>query len=452
MDVKELRERFEALALRRVKVGGFDVDGVLRGKYLSLEKFWSVVEDGFGFCDVIFGWDIADLCYDNAEVTGPRTGYPDIRARIDLGSFRVLPFEPDTAAFLLDFYGMDGKPHVACPRGLLKRVVARAESLGYAPFVGAEYEFWVFRETPDSLRQKDYRQLTPLSADMFGYSWLRTAQHKEFVRDLLDACERFAIPIEGLHTETGPGVYEVAIKYAEALVCADRAALFKTLAKEVAHRHGLCVTFMAKWNASLPGSSGHLHQSLWDSTRSKNLVADAKGEHGLSSLGRHYLGGLLEGMAELTALVAPTVNSYKRYVPGVWAPLSASWGAENRTTAIRLIRGDGPSSTRFEYRQTAADMNPYIAIATSVGSGLLGIERAIEPLGESRGDASDSAGRTPLPTSLKSATALLKESQLARTILGAPFIDHYVRTREWEVRQYEKAVTDWELRRYFESI
>ncbi|HKO93638.1 MAG TPA: glutamine synthetase, partial [Polyangiaceae bacterium] len=190
----------------------------------------------------------------------------------------------------------------------------------------------------------------------------------------------------------------------------------------------------------------------WDSTRTKNLIADAKGEHGLSPLGRSYLGGLLEGMAELTALVAPTVNSYKRYVPGVWAPLSASWGSENRTTAIRLIRGDGPSSTRFEYRQTAADMNPYIAIATSVGSGLLGIERAIEPLAESRGDASDSAGRAPLPTSLKSATALLKESQLARTILGAPFVDHYVRTREWEVRQYEKAVTDWELRRYFESI
>jgi glutamine synthetase len=452
MDAKDLRERFEGLGLRRVKVGGFDVDGVLRGKYLSLDKFWSVVEGGFGFCDVIFGWDIADRCYDNAEVTGPSTGYPDIRAKIDLGSFRVLPYEPDTAAFLLDFHGADEKPHLACPRSLLKRVVARAESLGYVPFVGAEFEFWVFRETPDSLRQKDYRQLTPLSQDMYGYSWLRTAQHKDFVRDLLDACERFAIPIEALHTETGPGVYEVAIKYSEALACADRAALFKTLAKEVAYRHGLSLTFMAKWNADLPGSSGHLHQSLWDSTRKKNLMADAKDAHGLSQLGRHYLGGLLEGMAELTALVAPTINSYKRYVPGVWAPLSASWGAENRTTAIRLIRGDGPSSTRFEYRQSAADMNPYVAIAASLGAGLSGIERAVEPLPESRGDSAEKGGRTPLPTSLKAATALLKESQLARSILGAPFIDHYVRTREWEVRQYEKAVTDWELRRYFESV
>jgi glutamine synthetase len=451
MDAKELRKRFEAQGVRRVKVGGFDVDGVLRGKYLSLEKFWSVIEDGFGFCDVIFGWDIADACYDNAALTGPSTGYPDIRAKLDLQSFRVLPHEPDAAGFLLDFYGADGKAHPACPRGLLKRIIARAESQGYAPYVGAEFEFWVFRESSDSLREKDYRGLTPLSQDMFGYSWLRTAQHQPFVHDLLEACERFEIPIEGLHTETGPGVYEVAIKYGPALLAADRAALFKTLAKEVASRNGLAVTFMAKWNAALPGSSGHLHQSLWDSTKQKNLMADAKHEHGLSKLGQHYLGGLLQGMADLTALYAPTINSYKRYVPGVWAPLTASWGVENRTTAIRLIRGDGPESTRFEYRQTAADMNPYIAIAASLGAGLYGVERAIEPLPESRGDASE-AGGARLPLCLKSATALLKQSELARTVLGEPFVDHYVRSREWEVRQYEKAVTDWELKRYFESI
>lgn len=452
MDAKELRQRFEAHGVKRVKVGGFDVDGVLRGKYLALDKFWSVLEDGFGFCDVIFGWDITDSCYDNAQVTGPSSGYPDARAKIDISTFRILPYEPDTAAFLLDFYGPDNKAHPACPRNLLKRVEARAHSLGYVPFIGAEFEFWVFRETPDSLRQKDYRGLQALSPDMFGYSWVRTSQHQDFVRGLLEACEAFQIPIEGFHTETGPGVYEVAIKYAPALKAADCAALFKTLAKEVAHRHGLMLTFMAKWNASLPGSSGHLHQSLWDSTKQKNLLADPKREHGLSDIGRYYLGGLLSGMAELTALIAPTINSYKRYVPGVWAPLTASWGVENRTTAIRLIRGDSAASTRFEYRQSAADMNPYIAIAASMGAGLHGVERCIEPGAETRGDAGDTPGSTPLPMSLKAATELLKESELARTVLGEPFVDHYVRTREWEVRQYEKAVTDWELRRYFESI
>jgi glutamine synthetase len=212
-------------------------------------------------------------------------------AKPDLSTFRLLPYEPNTAAFLLDFRGPDGKAHPACPRGLLKRVVARSEASGYVPTFGAEFEFWVFRETPQSLEAKHYRGLEPLTPGMFGYSWLRTAQNKDFVHDLLDACDKLQIPIEGFHTETGPGVYEVAIKYGLAVEAADRAALFKTLTKEVASRHNLSATFMAKWNPQLPGSSGHLHQSLWDSTREKNLFADPKGPHGLSPLGRRYLGG-----------------------------------------------------------------------------------------------------------------------------------------------------------------
>lgn len=451
MDLNELRERFAAHDVRRVKVGGTDIDGILRGKYLSLEKFWSIAESGFGFCDVVFGWDLDDACYDNTTLTGPESGYPDILAKVDLASFRLIPHEPHTAAFLLDFFGPDGKAHAACPRGLLKRIVARAEASGYVPMFGAEFEFWVFRETSETLRQKNFQQPEPLTRGMCGYSWLRAGQQQEFVHAVLDACEKFDLPIEALHTETGPGVYEVALKYGLAVELADRAALFKTLAKEVAHQQGLSVTFMAKWNPTLPGSSGHLHQSLWDSTREKNLFSDPKAPHGLSQLGRHYLGGLLAPMDELTALYAPTINSYKRYVPGVWAPMVANWGVENRTTAVRLIPGDKPSATRIEYRQTAADMNPYIAMATCLAAGLHGIDQAIEPSDAAKGCATASAGK-PLPSDLMAATALLSRSETARTLLGAPFIDHYVRTREWEVRQFAKAVTDWELRRYFESI
>jgi glutamine synthetase len=450
MELDELRDLFETHAIRRIKLGGFDIDGVLRGKYVSMEKFWDVAKGGFGFCDVIFGWDIADVCYDNTS--GPSSGYPDIHAYIDLDSFRVLPNEPHTAGFLLDFRTPDGKAHFACPRSLLKRVVARAEASGYLPLFGAEFEFWVFKESSESMRDKRYQGLTPLSPGMYGYSWLRTGQHKDFVHALMDACEKFAINLEGFHTETGPGVYEVAIKYAPAVQAADQAALFKTLAKQVAHELGLSLTFMAKWSAELPGSSGHLHQSLWDSTRHKNLFADARGEHGLSQLGRHYLGGLVKAMPEVTALYAPTINSYKRYVPGVWAPLTASWGVENRTTAVRLIGGSGSASTRFEHRQTAADINPYVAMATCLGSGLYGIEHAVEPPAPTSGDASGHGMGPWLPRDLASATRMLKESELARAIVGGPFVDHYALTREWEVRQYEKAVSDWELQRYFESI
>jgi glutamine synthetase len=189
-----------------------------------------------------------------------------------------------------------------------------------------------------------------------------------------------------------------------------------------------------------------------DSTESKNLLADPKGAYGLSPLGLNYLAGLLHAMVDLTAVYAPTINSYKRYVPGVWAPLFASWGIENRTTSIRLIRGDGPGSTRLEYRQTAADLNPYLCIAATLGAGLYGIENALVPPPPVEGDASATMNGPPLPNDLAAAATLMGKSELAKAILGEPFVDHYVRTREWEVRAFEKAVTDWELARYFESI
>lgn len=456
MDLAALKQKFAERNIKKVKVGGFDVDGVLRGKYVSLDKFWSIAEPGFGFCDVIFGWDIADVLYDNAKVTGWHSGYPDAHALIDLDTFRVLPAEPDTAAFLVDFVEADGaghRAHPACPRSLLKRVIGDAAKKGYKATFGAEFEFWVFKESPESLHEKGFRGLKPLSPGMFGYSWLREEQNRAFCHAILDEMAAFDVDIEALHTETGPGVYEVAIRYDDALRAADKAALFKTQLKSLAARHGLAVTFMAKWNADLPGSSGHLHQSLWTTADGEkaNAFYDEKAEGKLSAKARHYIGGQVELMAELTALYSPTVNAYKRYVPGVWAPLTASWGLENRTCAIRAIPGSS-SSTRVEYRQTAADINPYVAIATCLAAGLWGMDNAVEPPPASSGDASSGSTLAPLPRTLKDATARLAASERARAILGERFVDHYVRTRDWEVRQYERAVTDWELRRYFESI
>jgi glutamine synthetase len=277
--------------------------------------------------------------------------------------------------------------------------------------------------------------------------------HAEFYHQLLKLCTEMRIPIEGLHTETGPGVYEAAIKYDGALRAADKAALFKTQMKSLAARQGLAVTFMAKWSHDLPGSSGHIHQSLWSTGDSpKNVFHDEKAADNLSEVARQYLAGQLALMPDLTALYSPTVNAYKRYVPGVWAPLTASWGPENRTAAIRAIKG-GPKSTRLEYRQTAADINPYIAMATCLAAGLYGIEKKLVPPPPGSGDASSSeSGFAALPRTLKEATARLENSEIARAVLGEAFVDHYVRTRDWEVRQFERVVTDWELRRYFETI
>jgi len=450
MDAKELRAAFAERGIRKVKVGGFDVDGVLRGKYVSLDKFWSAVETGFGFCDVIFGWDIGDVLYDNAKVTGWHTGYPDAHARIDLSTFRVLPWEPDTAAFLVDFVDEAGVQHPACPRSLLKGVVARAAKMGLAATFACEFEFFIFKETSESLHQKGFRNLTPLSSGMFGYSWVREGQNSELCHAILDEMAAFDIPVEALHTETGPGVYEVALRYDGALRMADKSALFKASMKQLLFKRGLSCTFMAKWCAELPGSSGHLHQSLWkDKT---NVFYDAADAHSLSATAKSYLGGQVALMPELTALYSPTINAYKRYVPGVWAPLTASWGPENRTCAIRTIAG-GMSGTRLEYRQTAADINPYIAIATCLAAGLHGIEKNVAPPLPGAGDTSKmESGFAPLPRTLKDATQALARSEGARAILGEAFVDHYVRTRDWEVRQYERAVTEWELKRYFEAI
>jgi glutamine synthetase len=452
MDKKQLKEAFAERGIRRVKLGGFDVDGLLRGKFVSMEKFWSAVEKGFGFCDVIFGWDSADVLYDNAELTGWHTGYPDTLAKIDLDTFRVLPSEPNTANFLVDFWRDPETPHPACPRNLLKTVTARARKAGYAPHFAVEFEFWVFRESPHSLREKGFRNLQPISPGMFGYSWVREGQHADLLEDILEQMAGYDIEIEGLHTETGPGVYEAAIRHDDPVKAADMGQLFKTTMKVLCARHGLSVTFMAKWNAAMPGSSGHIHQSLFDKDDRKNLFADASSEHGLSTLGTRYLAGLLALSPDLTAIYSPTINSYKRYVPGMWAPLCATWAVENRTCSIRVINGPGPTAARVEFRQTAADINSYTAMAACLASGLHGVEHEMPLPPHSRGDATTADESLRFPSTLAAATDKLAKSQLARQVLPEAFIQHYVRTREWEVRQHAKSVSEWELERYFESI
>jgi glutamine synthetase len=442
---KALVEGLAARGIKRAKVGGIDIDGVLRGKYMSLEKLESALEGGFGFCDVIFGWDIGDVLYDKKSVTGWERGFPDAQAVLDVESVRDLPWEADVALVLADFRSEDGGEHPACPRSLLKRVRDRAKKMGFEVQMSCEYEFFFFKEDPETLHEKGFKNLDSLTPGMFGYSLLRSGQNRELIGDILDGMDAFGIPIEGFHTETGPGVYEAALRYDELLRAADNAALFKLGLKQIAREHGLSVTFMAKWNASLPGSSGHLHQSLWKDGKSAFY---ANGE--MSEAMRGYVGGLCRYIPEITAIISPTINSYKRYVPGVWAPLTATWGVENRTAAVRVIGLSSDKAARIEFRQTAADLNPYLAMAATLAAGLEGIEKGIAPPAEASGDAG--AAGLPIPRTLSAATDLLDKSEFARAALGDAFVSHYVHTRRWEVREYERAVTDWELRRYFEAI
>jgi glutamine synthetase len=449
MALDEINQLFATHHIAKIKLGGFDVDGVLRGKYISLDKFSSAAESGLGFCDVIFGWDSSDALYDNVRMTGWHTGYPDGVARIDLSSFRVLPWEPDTAFFLVDFINKDGSPLAASPRQVLRRVIERAQSLGYAAKAAIEYEYFFFAEDPKSLRQKHYHDLVPLSPGMFGYSFLRASVHSDLAHAILNCMNAMGIEIEGFHTETGPGVYETAIRYSDALGAADHAALFKTVVKILAQKHGLVATFMAKWNSNLPGCSGHIHQSLADAMGAKNLFHAPQGEEGMSDLMRHFMAGQLALMREFAVMFLPTVNSYKRTVPGTWAPTNVTWGIDNRTTALRAIPA-GSKATRIEHRLPGADSNPYLALAASLASGLYGIEKQLALPAPTVNAYTSKA--TPLPRTLEEAAALFRASEAAREYFGADFVEHYAATRQWEVREFRRAVTDWELARYFEII
>lgn len=451
MDLEEVVTFLEQHGIRKVKLAGADLDGVLRGKYITLEKFSSAARGGFGFCDVIFGWDVADQCYDFPTLTGWHTGFPDTLARIDLDTMRMVPWEPGTALFLCDFWKSPEEPLAVCPRNLLKQVAERALGLGYRTRAAVEYEFWIFRETPESLQDKGYRNLAPLTPGSFGYSVLRAAQNGRLVHDLFDACSGLNIPLEGLHTETGPGVYEVSIAVSDAVEAADRAALFKSTVKEIAHRYECTATFMAKWSHEQAGSGGHLHESLWDAGGERNLFHDPDRPRGMSLLMDQFLGGQVALMGELMALVCPTVNSYKRTVPGAWAPTRASWGVENRTTALRAIPGPSGKSTRVEYRLAGADANPYLALAASLAAGLYGIEHRLAPPPPVAGNGYESDAPA-LPVSLEEAAVRLQGSETARALFGGELVDHFAASRLWEVRQFQRAVTDWELRRYFEVI
>ncbi|GAB4418503.1 MAG: glutamine synthetase [Bacteroidia bacterium] len=438
----------------RVRYAVADIDGVLRGKVVHRDKLLKTLDTGLGFCDVIFGWDSSDACYaqgqDPAALTGWHTGYPDALARVDLSTLRTVPWEDGLPFLLADFEAAPTAHAQVCPRSLLKRVVRQAAALGYVPQLAQEFEWVHFAETPSGLVARGHRDPVPLSPGMFGYSVLRLSQHSAYFDSLFDQLAAFGVPLEGMHTETGDGVFEAALQYAPALEAADRAVLFKTAVKELAYRHGIMASFMAKWNSRLPGCGGHIHQSLWDPGMSVNLFYDAADPQRMSGLMRSYLAGQLHCLPYLIPLYAPTINSYKRLLGGDWAPASQSWGVENRTTALRIVN-TYETGTRIELRIPGADVNPYLAMAASLASGLYGIREGLElRVPETRGNGYLDPGA--LPATLHEALTQMLASPLPGQLLGQDFVAHFARSRQWEWQQYCRQVSDWELKRYFEVI
>ena len=452
MTTKEIIQYVKDHPSGKVKVAFSDIDGILRGKYISSEKFLSVIEGGMGFCDVIFGWDAGDVVYDNVQYTGWHTGYPDCPATIDKNTFRKIPWENDVPFFLGELKDKKGDPSPVCPRQLLKKITAEANKQGFSPFFSQEFEWYNFAETPQTANDKQFKNLTPLTPGMFGYSILRSSLENTYFSDLFESLKKFNVPLEGIHTETGPGTYEAAISYSEVLEAADRALLFKTAVKEIAYKHGIIATFMAKINENLPGCGGHVHQSLWDRSGKKNLFYNEKDKMKMSDLAKSYVAGQLHCLPYILPMFAPTVNSYKRLVEGAWAPTTLTWSSDNRTVALRIL-ANSSKSCRLETRVIGSDVNPYMAMAGCLAAGLYGIKNKLklkQPATVGNGYKDYSNGT--LPSTLIEATQKMKTSKLAKELFGEIFVEHFTQTREWEWRQHLKAVTDWEYRRYFEII
>lgn len=427
-----------------------DIDGVCRGKHLSGEKIASMLAGGGTIASAVFGWDIADELYDNVSFTGFHTGYPDVGLRLDGETARRIPWDDQRWVILGEHTHPNGAPLEVCPRQLLKKLVTRAQNMGYSAQVGMEYEWFVLKETEVSVREKGYCGLQTATQGLTNYSPFRIDGQHGFVRDLFNFLPAMDIPLEALHTEAGPGNFEAAIRYGDALKAADRAVLFKESVREIGRRHGLLNTFMAKYSTAYAGCGGHMHQSLWKD--GANAFFDAAAEHGMSATMRHFIAGQLHCLPVLFPMYAPFINSYKRLVDNNLAPVKPTWGVDNRNVSLRVIPGSA-SSTRLETRTPGADANPYLAIAAALASGLYGIENRL-PLDQAAATGANVGAENVarLPRTLHEATEAMDASPLARELLGDTFVTHFVQTRQWEVRRFNQAVTDWELQRYLELV
>jgi glutamine synthetase len=425
-----------------VILAGADTHGIMRGKRVPIAELDRATEHGIALCDVVWA-----LPVDEVEPVQPppghdgwfpRDGYPDMLAMPDLETARLVPWHDRTALLLCDFVDRDGRAIPLSPRAVLRSVVDRAAAMGVEPIVGFELEFYVLRETPQSVVTKRPSQLQAIEERPSVYGVVAASRHEDFAGAVRATLREYGLAVEACAPEAGPGQFEVNVRAAPALQAADEAFLLKSAVKEIAARQGLLATFMAKPRSDWPGSSCHLHLSLRDGT---------------SAAMGHVIGGLLEGMAELTAIFAPTPNSYRRLTRYSWAATTATWSVDNRSAGVRAI-GDDDGIARVEHRLAGADANPYLAAAAALAAGLDGVRRASQPPPPVDGDVYALAGGAvpALPATLGAATDLLERSALARDWLGDDVVDHCVAMRRAELAAQSAAVTDWETARYLEAL
>jgi glutamine synthetase len=447
----DLKKEVAAGTIDTVVAAMVDMQGRLIGKRFHAQYFAESGHEETHGCNYLLGVDIEMEPVPGYKATSWELGYGDFVLKPDLATLRRIPWLPGTALVIcdvLDHHTHEDVPH--SPRAILKKQLGRLEAMKLKAYVASELEFFLFDDSYEVAHQKGYRNLKTSGYYIEDYHILQTTKEESVMRAIRNGLNAAGIPVENSKGEWGPGQEEINVQYAEALEMADRHAIIKNGCKEIAHGLGRAVTFMAKWDYGMAGSSCHVHQSLWSADGKSPLFFDRKGHHGMSETMKQYLAGQLAHAGELTYFLAPYVNSYKRFMAGTFAPTRAVWSFDNRTAGYRIC-GAETRSIRLECRVGGADLNPYLAFAALLAAGLDGIERKMTLEPAFSGDAYDASKKLrEVPKTLREARALLDGSKFLRAAMGDAVIDHYVHTADWEQFEFDRRVTDLELKRGFE--
>ena len=448
LSLDQLKKLVAAGEIDTVVVAFTDMQGRLIGKRATGRFFLESVVHEWHACDYLLTVDMEMEPVPGFAAASWAKGYGDFVIKPDLGTLRRIPWLEGTALCLGDVVDHHGRDLPHSPRAILKKQLARLAERGLVAKMASELEFYVFDEDYRAAREQRYHGITPAGWYIEDYHVFETTKREKLMRAIRNGIDAAGIPVQESKGEWGPGQGELNLVYAEALEMADRHVIFKNGAKEIAWQHGQSLSFMAKWKQDLAGSSCHIHCSLWRQKGDRPLFADKRDERGFSGVFQNFLAGWLAAGGDASLLLAPNVNSYKRFVPESFAPTNLVWSQDNRTAGFRVL-GHG-AGLRAECRVPGADVNPYLAYAGLLAAGLHGIEHELALPDAFSGDAYGSADVPAVPATLHAACDRFARSDVMRAALGGDVVDHYVHAARWEQAAYDRAVTDWELIRYFE--
>jgi glutamine synthetase len=449
LTLDDLKAEAAAGRIDTVVVAMTDMAGQLVGKRFHTRYFLDSGGAETHACDYLLANDIDMEPVPGYAAASWDRGYGDFVLKPDLATMRRIPWLEGTALVLADVLDHHHEPVPHSPRAMLKRQLNRVADLNMRAFFASELEFYLFDESHDAIAARNFRDAKTTSRYIEDYHIFQTTKEEPVMRAIRNGLVGAGIPVENSKGEWGPGQQEINVHYADALDMADRHVILKNAVKEIAHNQGKAVTFMAKWRYDLAGSSSHIHQSLWNAAGTQPLFASPGSEHGMSTIMRQYLAGQLKHAGEICYFFAPFINSYKRFQSGTFAPTRAIWSIDNRTAGFRLC-GAGTNAIRVECRVGGADLNPYLAFAALIAAGLAGIEGNLDLEPAFTGDAYRGKRLRDIPRTLRAAGDALRRSKMLRAAMGDAVVEHYSHAADWEQFEYDRRVTDWELRRGFE--